>query len=208
MTAFEIFHFMKIRNKERKGRMAMKLDMNKAYDRVEWVFLEAVMSKLGFNGEWIQLVMRCVCTVSYSMLVNGNPSKLFNPERGLRQGDPLYPYLFWICAEAFTTLLRQAENLKHIYGIKVARTAPAISHLVFADDTILFTRANNQEAYAIQGIIKQYERVSRQRISFEKTEISVSVNVSLEKRKELNSRLGVRDVEVHTKYLGLPTPIG
>lgn len=106
MVAFETFHSMKLKKAGKKGYMAMKLDMSKAYDRIEWDFLEAVMFKLGFCREWIKLIMRCVRSVSYDVLINRVSTKPIIPTRGLRQGDPLSPYLFLICVEAFSALLR------------------------------------------------------------------------------------------------------
>lgn len=90
----------------------------------------------------------------------------------------------------------------------MARGAPVISHLFFVDDTILFVRANEQEATTVKELIKKYEGASRQRINLEKTEIIVSSNITVEKRNELSRVLEVRDGESHPKYLGLPTLIG
>lgn len=84
MTAFEIFHYIKNKTKGKKGWVALKLDMSKAYDRVEWNFLEIVMLKLGFDKSWVSLIMRIVRSVSYNLCVNDFISESFNPERGLR----------------------------------------------------------------------------------------------------------------------------
>lgn len=208
MTAFEVFHSMKHRKKGVKGFMAMKLDMSKAYDRVDWLFLESVMLKLGFCRTWVNLVMSCVQTISYAVIINGKPSDPFVPERGLRQGDPLSPFLFLFCAEAFSALLNKAERDEKIHGMVVARQTPQVSHLFFADDTVLFCRANNREADEIKSIISRYERASGQRINLEKTAITFIPNIQEEKRREICSILGVIEVAQHSKYLGLPTLIG
>lgn len=167
------------------------------------------MLKLDFCNKWVELVMRCVRTVSYFVLINGSPSTVFTPGRGIRQGGPLSPYLFLLCAEAFSALLRRAEVENEIHGMQVAHQAPVISHMFFADDTLLFCRATRNEAGAVNHIIKQYEKASGQRINMEKTDIfTVSSNISGTMKTELSQLLGVKEVEQHTKYLGLPTLIG
>ena len=99
----------------------VKADMSKAHARFEWRFLEAMMIKMGFCTTWVKLIMKCVTTVRYQIKVNGDVTRRFTPTRGLRQGDPLSPYLFVICAEGISALLQAAAANGSISGGKYAQ---------------------------------------------------------------------------------------
>ena len=121
--------------------MALKLDMSKAYDWVEWEFLERIMTHLGLEERMVRLIMSCLRSMSYSILLNGQAVGNIKPSRGLCQGDPLSPYLFLMCAMGLQSLLQQAKVNGEISGVTICRNGPRISHLFFTDDSVLFYRA-------------------------------------------------------------------
>lgn len=156
MIAIECFHWMKKKKKGKRGVMELKLDTSKAYDRIEWPFVVGVLSSMGFPNPLVNLIHRCISIVSYKVMMNGKPSSTFVPQRGLWQGDSMSLYLFILCADVLSVLLKKDVNEKRIHGIKIARNAPVISHILFADDSLLFARANSQEARIILETLQMF----------------------------------------------------
>lgn len=148
--------------------MALKLDMSKAYDKVEWRYLELIMGKMGFAKRWVRLIMRCINTVTYAIRVNGVPQGRIVPSRGLRQGDLRSPYLFLLCVEGLSVMLHQAMQNKKLRGVSACRRGPKVSHLFFADDSLIFGRATVLESTEILRILKVYEDSSSQQLNKEK----------------------------------------
>ncbi|XP_042972966.1 uncharacterized protein LOC122304767 [Carya illinoinensis] len=200
--------FVPGRRQGKEGYMSIKLDISKAYDRLEWGYLEAVMSRMGFHSRWTQLVMMCVKIVSFSVLINGEPKGPIHPSRGIRQGDPLSPYLFLIGTEGLISLLKQAELSRSIAGVRICRGAPRISHLLFADDSVLFCKANRTENNHIQQLLEWYEEASGQKVNKDKTSMIFSRNVDSNQQRELMSLWGVQHFQQYDKYLGLPPLVG
>ncbi|XP_074308855.1 uncharacterized protein LOC141643553 [Silene latifolia] len=207
LVAFELFHYMK-NSRGGGGHMALKLDMAKAYDRIEWSFLEGTLRDMGFDDRWCNRVMLCVRSVTYAVTINGSYTECFKPQRGLRQGDPLSPYLFILCAEVFSSMIRREMEMGNLHGIRIAPVAPMVSHLFFADDSIIFTKANEREARLVKSIINRYEKASGQLVSLDKTTVSFSRGTHNYRKNLVASILGVRAVREQGKYLGLPTVIG
>lgn len=156
LVAYEINHFIHSHTQGKRAYMALKLDVSKAYDRIEWNFLESILIKLGFVRYIVDLIMLCVSTVSYSFMLNGSQFGALTPNRGIRQGDTLSPYLFICCVEGFIKMVEAAVGMGRLKGVRIAPSAPIISQLCFGDDTILFSQATAREAEVIRSILNNF----------------------------------------------------
>ena len=125
-----------------------KLGIEKAYDHIRWDFLQQILERMGFGSKWISWIKWCIFTASFSIMFNGSPMRFFQSSRGLRQGDPLSPYLFVIDMEALSCLLKRVVEGNFISGYRFRgrdRGELVISHLLYANDTILFCEANSEQ---------------------------------------------------------------
>lgn len=208
MISYEIMHYLKGRKVGKDGYMALKLNMCKVYDRIEWNFLKAIMLKMGFSQWWVHLVLQYVTTVVYSITHGEHELDHIQPTRGIRQGDPLSPYLFIICAEGLSALLKRYEMQSLIHGVKICRKAPTISHMLFADDSYLLCKADTQEAVKVLELLEIYERASGQQVNKAKSSIFYSTNVLRYNRELICQTLLMPEANEKSTYLGLPNVIG
>ena len=195
-----MFHGLRS-NKAYQGKyMAIKINMSKEYDRVKWDLIKVLLRKMGFDPHWIKLMMKCISSVQYQVLLNGQPRDLIVPHRGLWHGDPLSPYLFILCTEALIANIKKAEIGKQLTEMKVARACPSISHLLFADDSLFFCKPQNEECQTILRILKKYEQISCQLINFDKS--SIQFGHKIEEPKDLKDILGIQNLGGMGSYLG------
>ncbi|KAK2653202.1 hypothetical protein Ddye_013058 [Dipteronia dyeriana] len=130
--------------------------MSKAYDHVEWCFLEGMIRIMGFSNDWILKIMDCVSTVTYSFILNDKIIGNIKPSRGLRQGDPLSPYIFLLCVEGLLSLISRSKRCRELAGFRCRRRGPKITNLFFTDDSLLCTRASWEECANIRWILECY----------------------------------------------------
>ncbi|OMO51274.1 reverse transcriptase [Corchorus capsularis] len=134
--------------------------------------------------------------------------EIFYPTRGIRQGDPLSPYLFLLCMEGLSSLISAASRSGSIHGISISRSVPRVSHLFFSDDNILFLQASKTECDAVISLLNLFEKASGQKINIDKSSILFSANTPASLQSEIMSYLGIQKVLDRDKYLGLPIMVG
>ena len=160
LLAHEIFDMLGKKKHHKIGYGALKIDISKAYDRVNWNFLKAVLISINFSDKWIDWIMECVTSVQYSLLINGSPTKTFFSSRGLRRGDPISPYIFLFCANILSIALFKDENQKKIKGIIVGRNGIPFTQLLFADDSLFFFKIDKTTPTNLKNTILWYCAVS------------------------------------------------
>lgn len=166
------------------------------------------MIYLGFSGKIVSTIMSCIKSVSYAVLLNGEPVGHIKPGKGLHQGDSLSLYMFLLCAIVLQGLLHKADSDGSIRGVSICRNGPRVSHIFFSDDSVLFCQAKEIECQVILDILATYEKGSGQKINKDKTNIFFSSNTHQDVQICIQQLLGVLSIRNFEKYLGLPGLVG
>ncbi|XP_074278178.1 uncharacterized protein LOC141601774 [Silene latifolia] len=203
IIASEILHSMHY-SKSKIGWFALKLDHEKAFDRLEWDFIHSSLIHARIDPDTISLIMSCISTSSSHVLFNGSPSAAFQPSRGIRQGDPLSPYLFIICMEALSTLIHQSCLDRDWTPFPLGKGGVTFSHLLFADDILLFGRSSEQNLCALQDTLLSFSSSSGQKINCLKSKIVFSKHTPIEEITMFEASLGIKSTKSLGTYLGFP----
>ncbi|XP_062114632.1 uncharacterized protein LOC133825743 [Humulus lupulus] len=204
MVGFECLNAIKRHKKGKTCYCSFKPDMAKAYDRVDWNFLWGIIEKLGFNSAWIGLIEKFISFVKYSININSAIIGKITPTRGLRQGDPLSSFLFLLCVEDLSSLLKHALSTDQVRGLKCGLGGPMVSHLFFADDIFFFLEATMENCTHFKEILVHYENPSGYLVNLNKFVVCFLPQMSPQMCDVLALKLGVPLVPCHEKYLGLP----
>ncbi|XP_074300123.1 uncharacterized protein LOC141631337 [Silene latifolia] len=175
LVAHEAIHKINMHKTGKRGMIAFKADMSKAFDRVKWDFLQAVLSKMGFPDSFISLVMSCVTTVSYEVLFNGSP------------------------------LIEKAQWERKIKGLRICRGVTPLTHLLFADDSLFFMEDKGRTTTNLRRILKNYCTASGQVINDDKSGLIFSPNTKLRQVRLCLKVFRIKKNKGFGKYLGLPT---
>ena len=162
---------------------------------------------MGFSEIWIDWIMICITSVKYKVLMNGEPRRYIVPKRGLRQEDPLSPFIFILCTEMLASLLNHAENQGKIKWMQVSRANPSVSHFLFADDSIFFCKTDPCECEEVMKVVRKYGQASSQCINFDKSSLFFGKRIPANDRQQIKDTLGIQNKGGMGSYLEISEDI-
>ena len=200
LIANEVVNWLKRR---KKAGVLLKLDFEKAYDTISWRSVDSVLKEMGFGEKWRKWIDSCISTPKISILFNGNPCKPFKTGRGLRQGDPLSPFLFVLVAEVLNRLMIKAASMGLYQGLQVGGNRETLTHLQFADDTLLFCEPNELYLQNIKRVLLSFQTFSSLAVNYSKSGLLV-LGKNEEWANRVASHLECQLVKLPVTYLGVP----
>ncbi|XP_071718823.1 uncharacterized protein [Rutidosis leptorrhynchoides] len=200
LVANEVVDDLK-RNK--KHGLIFKVDFEKAFDSLSWNYLLEVMHCMGFGSKWCKWIFSCLSSASISILINGSPTKEFCLKRGVRQGDPLSPFLFIIAAEGLNILTKVAVEKGMYKGVEIGKDKTIISHLQYADDTIFFGEWSRCNARNLMYLLECFERASGLKVNYNKSQL-FGIGISKLDVETLASWCSCLAGNLPFMYLGMP----
>ncbi|XP_071718810.1 uncharacterized mitochondrial protein AtMg01250-like [Rutidosis leptorrhynchoides] len=186
----------------RQQGIIFKADFEKAFDSLNWEFLMEVMTCMGFGTKWRKWILSCLKSATISILINGSPTREFSMGRGVRQGDPLSPFLFILATDGLNILTKAAIDKNLFRGVEIGRDKVLISHLQYAEDTIFFGEWSSSNARNLINILKCFELASGLKVNFQKSCL-YGVGVCTSDVEGLARRMGFLDRNFPFIYLGL-----
>ncbi|RVW16209.1 Transposon TX1 uncharacterized 149 kDa protein [Vitis vinifera] len=183
--------------------VVFKIDFEKAYDHVKWDFLDHMLEKKGFSPRWRKWMSGCLSSVSFAILVNGSAKGWVKASRGLRQGDPLSPFLFTLVADVLSRMLMRAEERNMLEGFRVGRNRTRVSHLQFADDAIFFSNSREEELQTLKSLLLVFGHIFGLKVNLNKSSI-YGINLDQAHLSRLAEMLDCKASGWPILYLGLP----
>jgi hypothetical protein len=200
ILAHEVIHSL---HSTKTQGMLLKLDLSKAFDKLSWSYLNSTLLAFGFDPNWVSWIVNLTSSALFSILINGVPSKPFSPSRGIRQGDPLSPFLFIIMAEGLSRTIKEAITDHSLSGLTPHGISPPISHSQFVDDILLMGMSTAREALCFRSIIDLFCEASGMEVNLSKSQVFF-FNMPIEIQNHLTQILGFTRSVLPSVYLGIP----
>eukprot|EP00253_Pinus_taeda_P027374 PITA_27374 len=180
----------------------LKIDLSKAFDRVSWLYIKMILIHLGFPNSFINWIMACITTPSFSILINGSASHFFHSERGLRQGCPLSPLLFLLVMEGLSRLIISATRDGTLKGLKISEEC-YLTHLLFVDDVLILLDGSMRDIRTFSRILELFSQATGMQVNREKSTITMTRTSVNEAQQALQAfPYSIHPIDRGLKYLG------
>eukprot|EP00253_Pinus_taeda_P021261 PITA_21261 len=200
IQAHEVVHSL---TSKRQAGMIRQLDIAKAYDKVNWMYIKKVLIAFGFDHNWVRWVMALVTSSSFSILVNGSPSEIVTPSRGLKQGDRLSPFQFILMMEGLGRSIKHAKISGMIKGLQLIENGQAMTHQQFVDDTMLQGIPTVKEASVYKRILNDFTLATCMEVNLSKSKFFF-FNTNITIHRTISRIFGFQRDSLPSKYLGIP----